>query len=73
MLVPRTCRQGSFRKPPPDALRATSNQTPRVGGISSEIRAGKDTKMMIKHKSNEPVDRKDLETAVAKAGDYQQL
>lgn len=48
-------------------------QVPRVGGISFEVQAGQDTKMILKHKSNEPVDRHDLEAAVAKAGPYQLL
>ncbi|HIY87008.1 MAG: hypothetical protein L0K41_05030 [Yaniella sp.] len=48
-------------------------QVPRVGGISFEVVPGQDTRMIIKHKDDEPVARGDLEAAVAKAGKYQLL
>lgn len=46
-------------------------RVPRVGGVSFEVVPGQDTRMIIKHKDNEPVVREELEAAVAKAGDYQ--
>lgn len=48
-------------------------QVPRVGGISFEVEKGKDTRMIIKHKITEPIDRAELETAIAKAGSYRLL
>lgn len=48
-------------------------QMPRVGGIAFEVVPGQDTRMIIKHKDDEPIDRGALEVAVAKAGNYQLL
>lgn len=48
-------------------------QVSRVGGISFEVEAGKDTRMILKHKITEPIDRSELETAIAQAGDYRLL
>lgn len=48
-------------------------QVPRVGGISFEVQEGKDTRMILKHKTTEPIDRADLEAAIAKAGNYRLL
>lgn len=74
MIVSTTyLSSGELSKAATRRIKGNEYQAPRVGGISSETRAGKDTKMMIKHKSNEPVDRNDLETVVAKAGNYQLL
>ncbi|WP_022870065.1 hypothetical protein [Yaniella halotolerans] len=48
-------------------------QVPCVGGIAFEVVPGQDTRMIIKHKDDEPLDRGQLEAAVAKAGNYQLL
>ncbi|GAA2045304.1 hypothetical protein GCM10009720_27710 [Yaniella flava] len=48
-------------------------QVPRVGGIAFEVQTGQDTRMIIKHKEDEPIDRTELETAIAKAGKFRLL
>lgn len=48
-------------------------QVPQVGAIAFEVEAGKDTRVILKHKTDEPIDRGALEAAVAKAGNYRLL
>lgn len=48
-------------------------QVPRVGGIAFEVEAGEDTRMILKLKEDEPIDRGELEAAIAKAGNVRLL
>lgn len=48
-------------------------QVDRVGGVSFEVEEGQDTRMILKHKMSEPIDRAELESAIARAGQYQLL
>lgn len=55
------------------AVKGKVYQVPQVGGVAFEVEPGKNTRMILKHKSDESIDRAELETAIAKAGDYRLL
>lgn len=48
-------------------------QVSHVGGIAFEVETGHDTRMILKHKDDEPIDRGELEAAIAKAGNFRLL
>jgi hypothetical protein len=52
------------------ALKAEIYLLPGVGAIAFEIEEGKDTRLILKHKEDETVDRAALDAAVHRAGDY---
>lgn len=52
------------------AVKGRVYQVPRVGGLAFEVQPGHDTRMIIKHKSDEPIDRADLATALSEAGNF---
>lgn len=55
------------------AIKGQVYRVPRVGAIAFEVQTGQDTRMILKHKRDETIDRTDLETALAKAGNFQLL
>lgn len=52
------------------AVKGQVYKVPRVGGVSFEVDTGKDTRMILKHKTDELIDRQDLETALTEAGGF---
>ncbi len=63
--------EGTLSNAATRAIKGRVYQVPRVGGISFEVEPGKDTRMILKHKNDEPIDRAELELAIAKAGNFQ--
>ena len=55
------------------AIKGQVYRVPRVGAIAFEVQIGQDTRMILKHKRDETIDRTDLETALAKAGNSVRL
>lgn len=62
--------EGTLSNAATRAIKGQVYQVPRVGGISFEVESGKDTRMILKHKVDEPIDRAQLESAVIKAGNF---
>lgn len=65
--------EGALSNAATRAIKGRVYQVPRVGGISFEVQPGHDTRMILKHKMDEPIDRTQLEAAIAKAGNYRLL
>lgn len=65
--------EGALSNAATRAIKGQVYQVPRVGGISFEVEPGTDTRMILKHKVDEPIDRAQLEAAIAKAGNYRLL
>lgn len=65
--------EGALSNAATRAIKGQVYQVPRVGGISFEVEHGKDTRMILKHKVDEPINGAQLEAAIVKAGNYRLL
>ena len=65
--------EGALSNAATRAIKAKVYQVSRVGGIAFEVDPGKDARMILKHKVDEPLDRAEIEAAIANAGKYRVL
>lgn len=62
--------QGDIDDAATRAIKAEVYLVPRVGGVAFEIEDGKESRMILKHKEEDLIDRATIDAAVRKAGDY---